>query len=86
MLLRGFHSVVGQSEPRLIAVASVFVQHALGDGAIDGGHRGIEQIPGGSCIARGDGRAQALDQCADPGAVGAVHFGPLTRWRRALQN
>src|SRR6267143_5169329 len=87
-LLRGFglEAVVGESEARFVTVAGVFVEHALGDGLVDGGHRGMEEIARGGGVASGYGSAQTAHQRADPGAVGAVHFGALTRLRRPLQN
>src|SRR6266850_4996222 len=82
----GLESVVGDREARFVAVAGVFVKHALGDGLVNGGHRGVEKIARSAGVAGGDGGAQAAHQRADPGAVGAVHFGALTRLRRPLQN
>src|SRR6267378_2752455 len=82
----GFYAVVGEREARLVAVAGVFVKHALGDGLVDGGHRGVEEIARSGGVAGGDGGAQAAHQRADPGAIGAVHLRALTRLRRPLQN
>src|SRR6267142_1425679 len=82
----GFDAVVGEGEARFVAVAGVFVEHALGDGLVDGGHRGVQEIARGGGVAGSNGGAQTAHQRADPGAVGAVHFGALTRLRRPLQN
>jgi hypothetical protein len=43
LLLRGlgFDAVVGQGEARLVAIGGVFVQHAFGNGLVDGRHRGL---------------------------------------------
>jgi hypothetical protein len=88
MLLCGFRgeAVEGYREARLVAVAGVFVQHALGDGLVDRGHRGVKQIARGGSIGGGDGSAQAAHQRADAGAVRAVDVGALTRLRGALEN
>src|SRR6266850_3026960 len=82
----GFDAVVGEGEARFVAVAGVFVEHALGDSLVDGGHRGVVEIARGGGVAGGDGGAQTAHQGADTGAVGAVHFGALTSLRRPLQN
>src|ERR1700686_4593840 len=64
MLLRslGLDAVEGEGEARLVTVASVLVQHALGDGLIDRGHRRMEKIAGGGGVSGGDGGAQAAHQ------------------------
>lgn len=80
----GFNFVVGQRETRLVAVAGVLVQDAFGDGGVDGGERRIEEIAGRGGVPGGDGGAQTLHGTANAGAVGAIHFGALTRLYRAL--
>ena len=35
MLLGGLQSVIGQGEARLVAIARIFMQHALGDCLVD---------------------------------------------------
>src|SRR6266436_5679071 len=82
----GLAAVVSEAEAGFVAVAGVFVKHALGDGLVDGGHRGVEEIARSGRVAGGDSGTQTAHQRADPGAVGAVHFGALTRLRRPLQN
>src|ERR1700674_877478 len=76
----------GQREARFVAVAGILVQHTLGDCLVDRGHRWMKKIARGGGVAGGDCRAQTPHQSADPGAVGTVHFGALTRLRRPLQN
>src|SRR5579884_2213294 len=78
--------VKGQMEPRLVAVGGIFVQHALGDGPIDGRQGGRQQIARGGCVTGCQGGAESPDHGADAGAVGAVHFGALTSLGRALQD
>ena len=55
----GFKPVVRQRQARLVAVPSIFVQHALGDGVVDRGQGRVKQISGGGGIPCGDRGAQA---------------------------
>src|ERR1700730_9108312 len=82
----GFNAVEGQREARFVAVARVLVEHAFRDGAVDCGHGRLEKVAGGGGINRGDRGAQTPHECADPGAIRAVHVGTLTRLRRPLQD
>src|SRR5271168_1133717 len=82
----GLDAVEGQREAGLVAVAGILVEDALGDGLIDGGKRGLQQIAGGGSVAGSDRGAQLLHEGADASAVGAVHTGALTRLRRTLEN
>src|SRR6266850_5537228 len=60
----GLESVVGQGEARFVAVGGVFVEHALGDGLVDGGHRGMDEIARSGGVSGGDGGAQTAHQRA----------------------
>src|SRR6202521_3795692 len=88
LLLRGlgFDAVVGQREARFVAVGGVLVQHVLGNGLVDCRHRGMKKVARRGGVPGGDRGAQTPHQSPDPGAVGAVHLGALTRLRRPLQN
>ena len=68
---------MGQRQTGFVAVPSIFVQHALADGAIDRGKRGLQQIPGGRGIAGGNRGAEPLHQCAHTSAVRAIHISSL---------
>src|SRR5262249_38302566 len=76
----------GHRPARLLALSRIFVQHAFGDGAIDGRHRRLKKVAGCSGVAGTDGGAQPLDQRTNSRAVRAVDFRPLTSLRSALQN
>src|SRR5882672_10739602 len=51
----GLEAVVRQGEARFVAVAGVLVEHALGDGLVNGRHRGVQEIAGSGGVAGGNG-------------------------------
>jgi len=79
LLLRGLGlTPCSQREARLVAVAVFSCSTPL----VMAGrcrHHGMKKVARSSGVAGGDGGAQAPHQSADPGAVGAVHFGAFTR-------
>lgn len=81
-----FEPVIGQRQSRLVAVAGILVQYALGDRAVNRRHCRMQQIAYGRGIACGDRRTHALHKAADARAVCAIHLSALARLRGTLQN
>ena len=82
----GLGLVEGQSEARLVAIRGVLVEHALGDGLIDGGHRGVQESGSGGGVAGGNGGAQTLHGGTHAGAVRLIDGGAFARLDGALEN
>ena len=77
--------VIGQRQTRLVAVAGILVQHALGDRAVNRRHCGMQQITYGRRISSGDRCAHALHETADARAIRAIYISALARLRGTLQ-
>src|SRR5437588_379416 len=71
LLLRrlSFDGVIGKGQARFVAVAGVFVQHALGNGLINGGHGGMEQVASRGRVACSDSRTQTAHHGAHAGSI-----------------